>query len=184
MSKATSQDAFLLEVDNLPFLGDKISRMDKALKLIDKEVFTMSGYSRQNAPKVVIMLTASNCKSCDVKLSEAVKPLKRDGVQVITIPVGGNIILDEMYSISSLPYQNHVFHQGTFLEILNGKYIQRVSEMICSGRPGVCEKPSIPEGCEKINYTCNADFGCPSGKKCCLKNCIQSCGESLISKFE
>ncbi|XP_047136671.1 collagen alpha-1(II) chain isoform X1 [Hydra vulgaris] len=181
MSKATSQETFLLEVDKLPYLGDQTSNMDKALKYINKEVFTMSGYARQNAPKVVIFLTASNCKTCDEKLSEAVKPLKQNGVQIITIPVSNKVVLEEMYSISSLPSQRYVFPQKHFKEIMTGIFIQKVSEMICSARPGVCDEPSVAEGCAKINYTCDADARCASGKKCCLKNCVQSCEQSLIT---
>lgn len=175
MSKATSQDDFITEADTIPYLGEGGTSIDKVLRLAQNEVFTLEGFSRQNVAKVFVLLTGSNCDTCKEKLEEAVKPLKAAGVHLIIIPIGTRLNLNELQTISSLPSSQFVIPQQSFTELLNGIFIQRVSEMICSGKPGVCVEPPIPKNCEKIAYNCDVDVDCPSGKKCCLKGCEQKC---------
>lgn len=183
MSKATSQDDFITEADTIPYLGEGGTSIDKVLRLAQNEVFTLEGFSRQNVAKVFVLLTGSNCDTCKEKLEEAVKPLKAAGVHLIIIPIGTRLNLNELQTISSLPSSQFVIPQQSFTELLNGIFIQRVSEMICSGKPGVCVEPPIPKNCEKIAYNCDVDVDCPSGKKCCLKGCEQKCEAPVTGRL-
>jgi len=176
MSRGTSQDDFLLAVDDIPYLNDRQSSMDKALTLAYKEIFTLEGYTRQNVPKVLVLLTASNCAQCQESLREAVKPLRRLGTQIIAIPVGSSKVnLDELKSIVSVPTEKFLIPQGTFGELLNGVFIQQISQMICTGRPGICDKIPDPNTCAEIQTSCEFDVNCPTGSKCCLDSCKLAC---------
>ena len=175
MAKVTSQDSFLTEAESIPYLNAPNGNIDKALRLAHNDVFTIAGYTRQKAPKILVLITASDCSTCKESVADAVKPLKEAGVHVITIPIGNKVQLTEMDTIASLPSRQYVIPQQTFAELLNGIFIQRVSQMICSGKPGVCKESPIPKTCEKIVYNCELDVDCPSGRKCCLKDCEQTC---------
>lgn len=183
LDKATSQDDFIQVASDLPYLGDEESNLDNALRTIQNEVFTLGGFSRQKVPKVLVVLTASDCATCVEDLSDAAKELKSDGVQIITIPIGDRPKQSEIDAISSLPYNQFIHPQATFQELLNGVFIQRISTMICSGKPGVCEEPPLPEECERIVYNCDVDVDCPSARKCCFKNCEKSCEEPVTGRI-
>ena len=184
MSRATVQEMFLEEVDKIPYLGGRGTNMDAALRLVADEVFTLDGFTRQKAPKVLVMLTSGNCNRCREPLSEAVKPLKEAGVSIVTIPIGKNTNRQELEAMSSLPTSQYVIPQDSFTELLNGVFIQKVNTIICSGKPGVCEQVERPESCpETIQFDCEVDVDCPGSEKCCLQGCDKSCVAPVAGKF-
>jgi WAP-type (Whey Acidic Protein) ''four-disulfide core''./von Willebrand factor type A domain. len=182
LDKATTQDDFLLVADDIPYLGDTEANIDLALRMVASEVFTLDGFARQKVPKVLVLMTASDCSTCIEPLKDAVEDLKANGVHVITIPIGSFPNQADMDDISSLPLSQYVNPQSSFSELINGVFIQKISSMICSGKPGICEEPPIPENCENIVYNCDVDVDCPSDRKCCLKNCEQTCEQPVTGK--
>eukprot|EP00111_Clytia_hemisphaerica_P023393 TCONS_00068905-protein len=181
LDKATTQNDFLLVADDIPYLGDTEANIDLALRMVASDVFTLDGYARQKVPKVLVMLTASDCSTCLEPLSDAVEELKENGVQIITIPIGEKASLADMDAISSLPLNRYVNPQNSYSELINGIFIQKISSMICSGKPGICEEPPIPESCGNIVYNCDVDVDCPNERKCCLKNCEQTCEQPVTA---
>lgn len=177
MSKGADRDDFLAAVDNIAYLGDSISRMDQALDLAYKKVFTLEGNARQNVPKVFVMLTASDCTQCLTSLKEAAAPLQRLGVQIIAIPIGDKDYND-LKAISSRPLEKFYMPQDNFDDLLKTpRFTQQVSQMICSSRPGKCDTIPDPDECAEIQSTCEFDLNCPSGEKCCLDSCKLTCKE-------
>ena len=183
LDKATTQNDFLLVADDIPYLGDAEANIDLALQTVASEVFTLEGFSRQKVPKVLVLLTASDCSTCIEPLTDAVRELKENGVHIITIPIGDMPNQADMDAISSLPLSQYVNPQKTFNELINGVFIQKISSMVCSGKPGICEEPPLSGNCENIVYNCDVDVDCPTNRKCCLKNCEQTCSEPVTGKF-
>lgn len=183
LDQATSQDDFVNVAGGLEYFGDEESNLDNALITIRNEVFTLDGFSRQKVPKVLVVLTASDCSTCIENVGELAKELKKDGIQILAIPIGDRPKQADMDAIASLPYSQFVHPQTTFSELLNGVFIQRISTMICSGKPGVCVEPPLPEECERIVYNCDVDIDCPSARKCCFKNCEKSCTDPVTGSY-
>ena len=183
MASATQQEDFLTKVDEIQYVGGLTGRMDKALNMVSNEVFTLDGFARQSVPKVLVMLTASNCDFCNEKLEKAVQPLKEQGVHVVVIPIGNNVKMDEINAMASLPPQEYVLPKASYEELLNGVFIQKVSSIICSGKPGVCKEPPIPEDCPEVVNECITDINCPSNRKCCFKDCKASCEPPIAGKI-
>ena len=183
LDKATTQNDFLLVADDIPYLGDTEANIDLALRTVAGEVFTLEGFSRQKVPKVLVLMTGSDCSTCIEPLSDAVQELKENGVHIITIPIGSKPSQKDMDAISSLPLSQYVNPQNNYNELINGVFIQKISSMVCAGKPGVCEEPPIAENCENIVYNCDVDVDCPTNRKCCLKNCQQTCSEPVTGKI-
>ena len=186
LDEATTQDDFLLVAEELPYLGDSEANLDRALRMIKDEVFSLDGFARQKVPKMFVILTASDCSTCTESLETAVEDLKKEGVHIITIPIGNKPKLTDMDTISSLPSKEFVFPQTSFTDLLNGYFIQKISSIVCSGKTGACVEPPLPENCDNIIYNCNVDIDCPDTRKCCFKNCEKTCENPVtgIEKFE
>lgn len=177
MSRGTSQDDFTIAVDDIPYLGDARASLDKALELAYKKVFTLEGYSRQNVPKVLVVLTGSNPDGSQSarRLKEAALPLRKLGVKIIMIPIGVQQI-DGLRAITSLPHNKFFMPQANFGSLLKSPiFIQQVSQMICTSRPGICGKIPDPDECAEVQTTCEFDVNCPTGEKCCLDGCKLTC---------
>ena len=88
----------------LLYAGDSNGRLDKALDLVYDRVFTLSEYARQNVPKILVVLSASQCPQCSSSsLSRSATALKRLGVKIITIPINVARASKHLSVISSLP---------------------------------------------------------------------------------
>lgn len=92
LGRHLSSDAFRLRTDQIPYtLGQ--TRIDKALQMATTKIFTAEGGSRPGFPKILIILTDGvQTKDPDiVPLDEAIKPLRRAGVFVIAVGIGGHV---------------------------------------------------------------------------------------------
>ena len=61
---------FAQAVDEIAYLGDMEANIDRMLDIGYEKIFTLEGNIRQNIPKVLVLLTASDCSSCEKPLRE------------------------------------------------------------------------------------------------------------------
>lgn len=120
-------------IDKMTHRKDTESNMDKVARLAATEAFSIKGGIRQGVPKVFLLITAGDCRSCKESLLDAVAPLEEDGVQIVTLAVGNKVDVNELQKISSKPVARNFFRQASVLDIRNPKFVQKLSEEVCKG---------------------------------------------------
>jgi len=112
-----------------PYQGGE-TRIDIALKLTNTEVFTKERGARDNAQKVVFLLTdgvQTNPKKNDpVVQAEA---LRRRGATIYAIAVGKEIDVNELKLITG--DRAKVFHEATFDNLLTEEFVKKVTKAEC-----------------------------------------------------
>ena len=103
-------------IDGLKYAGYRTA-LDDALRLVNTDVFSLSGGTRQNVPQILIILTDGKCTVCTEDLETAVSPLKENGVTIYTIGVTENINRTELEIISSEPSRNYTFEVESFEDL-------------------------------------------------------------------
>ena len=132
--EGSTKENVLIKLDKMPHLLQTESNMDKAARLAASEAFSLKGGTRQGSPKVFFLITAGNCGSCKERLLDAVAPLEKDGVQIVTIAVGNKVDINELEAISAKPLAKSLFRQTSVQQMQNPLLIQRISEAICQGK--------------------------------------------------
>ena len=92
----SNPDDLKATIDTLHFMGGA-SRIDKALDLALKVLFTVNSGARLGIPKVAVLFTdlAINVTEYDT-LRRAVVPYKKEGVEVIAVGIGPQADLQEL----------------------------------------------------------------------------------------
>ena len=104
-------DNFKEVVNKLPHFK-KTTRIDRALDVADKEVFSQI---RQDVTKLAIVLTDGVQDKDAKKLSEASEPLRKKGVRVLAVGIGGGVSEAELRLMVDSP--NDVVHSADFNEL-------------------------------------------------------------------
>ena len=80
-------------MDSIPFMSS-YTRMDKALRLAQKEFFATANGGRKNIPKIIIMLTDGLQKQRKgvENPSEIAKEIRKDGIHTIVVGIGSGIV--------------------------------------------------------------------------------------------
>lgn len=103
-------------IDGLKYAGYRTA-LDDALRLVNTDVFSLSGGTRQNVPQILVLLTDGKCTVCTEDLQTAVSPLKDSGVTIYTIGVTENINRTELEIIASEPSKNYTFEVESFSDL-------------------------------------------------------------------
>jgi collagen type VI alpha len=125
-----SAERFKLEVDRIPYILGR-TRIDRALKLASTDIFSRKGRSRPGFPKIMIILT-DGVQTPDpdaVALDQAVIPLRRSGVRVFAVGVGGHTRPSELRLMVERP--DDVFMAANFDDLLQKTY--QIAERTCEG---------------------------------------------------
>lgn len=168
------------KIDNLEYDGYRTNTND-ALEVVRKDMFSLSGGTRQGVSKVLILLTDGKCTLCGNKgVETSAKKLKDEGVTIFTIGVTDSINKEELTQISSQPTDKHMFFVKTFNDLKTS--IGGLQEISCTVKKGKCMKPPSRPQCGNniLRDTCQTDTQCPDIQKCCFDGCSMTCRYPLL----
>jgi len=134
-----SKKKFTEKIMSTPFVGGN-TRIDVALNLTNTKVFTKEKGARDDAQKIVFLLTDGQQTS--PKLYDPVIParaLRERGTKIYAIGVTDDINRGELEDITG--NVSNVFYQSTFEELLNEEFVKNITEAECKSTP-VTRRPA------------------------------------------
>ena len=122
--------SFMDAVDNIPLMGST-TRIDTALRLTQKEMFSLSSGARPGLPKILIVLTdgsqTQEAGSEDPGL--IAEELRKSGVRVIVIGIGAGVSPLELLQLAGK--ETSVFSASSFEELIGGEFVRDVTKTSC-----------------------------------------------------
>lgn len=131
MRDHTSLLSFNEAVDKIPLMGS-ITRIDRALRLAQKELFNFEYGARPGIPKLLILLT----DGVQTKEAGAEDPstiadeMRSSGMEVVVVGVGTGINKSELVQIAG--GDDYVFTAESFDKLLGSDLVKRISRKACS----------------------------------------------------
>ncbi len=118
-------------VERLPLMGS-ITRIDKALKVAYRDMFSAVNGARKNISKLLILLTdgKQTVESDSISPSEAIRPFHQAGITVIVIGIGPAVDPVELKSMVVDP--KNVYLAKDFNELKSGEFVTSIFEKSCS----------------------------------------------------
>jgi len=115
LKDGASISAVRQRLGNLPFLGLD-TRLDRGLYLARLALFVKKYGARENVPKILYVFTDGEQSTLtESALAQQAKELRKLGVQIVVIAIGGAVDRDELQSITS----SKIFYMKSFTELLN-----------------------------------------------------------------
>ena len=126
----TSLSKFNEAVDKIPLMGST-TRIDKALRLTQDEMFSISNGARPGVNKVLFVLTdGSQTQDAGAEdPGDVAKELRDAGIRVIAIGIGKGINNTELAHIAGSP--SNVYSASTFDELIGQEFLQKVNKAGC-----------------------------------------------------
>lgn len=131
----TSLGSFYQAVDNIPLMGHT-TRIDKALRKTQSEMFTIANGGRPGAGKVLILLTdGSQTKDAGAEDPATVaRELRQEGVRLLVVGIGKGVNPTELERIAG--DKTSVFTASTFDQLLTRNFLNSVNSAGCkAGKP-------------------------------------------------
>ena len=121
---------FNAAVDAIPLMGST-TRIDKALRQTQKELFTSENGGRPGVTKILILLTdGSQTKELGAEdPGDIANELRADGVVIIVIGIGSGIEANELAQMAG--GKDNAFDVESFDELVSGKFINMVTNKSC-----------------------------------------------------
>ena len=131
----TGLDTFNEAVDNIKLMVST-TRIDKALRMTQKDMFTIANGARPGVNKVLIVLTdGSQTKDAGAEdPGDVAKELRDSGIRVISIGIGKGVNPTELARIAG--DQSGVFSASSFDELVSGEFLDKVNDAGC--KEGMC----------------------------------------------
>ena len=128
-------DSFNEAVGNLPFYG-YMTRIDKALELAHKELFSAEGKARPNVKKLLFLITdgkqnPNNIGGVPLDPAAEAEKLHLGKVQIYAVAVGSKVNLTELQLITKDPRK--VYSVADFEELTSDAFVSNVSKQLCEG---------------------------------------------------
>jgi hypothetical protein len=142
LNEHTDQTSFNKHVDRIALMGST-TRIDKALRLTQKEMFTFANGARPGVAKVVILLTdGSQTNDADAEDPAVIaNELRLSGINVIVVGIGQGVNATELNHIGGGTYDSdsyNTFIAGSFEELLSYEFSNKVQEAACvAGKPAL-----------------------------------------------
>lgn len=117
-------------VDKIPLMGST-TRIDKALRLSQQEMFTLANGARPGVPKVLILLTdGSQTQDAGAEdPGDVADELRRVGVKILVVGVGKGVNATELERIAGKAENSYT--ATTFDDLLAGDFVKTVKEDTC-----------------------------------------------------
>ena len=117
-------------VDAIPLMGST-TRIDRALRLTQRELFTVENGARAGVTKLLILLTdGSQTQDAGAEdPGDIAEELRNDGIVVIVIGIGPGTNQTELAHMAS--GADNVFSAASFYELIGSEFIKRVAERTC-----------------------------------------------------
>ena len=122
--------SFNKAVDKIPLMGST-TRIDKALRLTQRELFSLSNGARPGIPKILVLLTdGSQTEDADaVDPGSIADELRAQGIKVLVIGIGGGVNQTELLHLGG--GQANTFSAASFDELVSSSFIKKVMEKKC-----------------------------------------------------
>ena len=122
-------------VGNLPFYG-YMTRIDHALKLAHKELYTAEGQARPNVKKLLFLITdgrqnPDSVGGVPLDPAKEAEKLHLGNVQIYAVGVGSKVNLTELQRITKDPRK--VYSVRDFKELTSNAFVYNVSKQLCQG---------------------------------------------------
>ena len=129
----TDSASFNAAVDAIPLMGS-VTRIDKALRLTQKELFTTENGARANLPKILIVLTdGSQTQTADAEDPAAIAAeLRKSGITMIVVGMGGGVDKAELARIAG--GDDKTFSAASFNDLLSDSFMKSVQDKACAGK--------------------------------------------------
>ena len=116
--------------DKIPLMNSK-NRIDKALALADKDMFTMANGAKPMVTNLLIILTTGT-QSNDADAEDPVaiaEGMVKSGVNIITVGIGSNVQEDRLGAISG--DEANVFMAGSFADLEDPVMVEKINKLAC-----------------------------------------------------
>lgn len=122
--------SFSRAVDRIPLMGST-TRIDKALRLTQNEMFTLPNGARPGVNKVLIILTdGSQTQDAGAEdPGDVAEELRRAGINILTVGIGKGINTTELAHIAG--GAENVYSAATFDELIGREFLDKVNEAGC-----------------------------------------------------
>ena len=123
-------DSFNRAVDAIPLMGST-TRIDRALRLSQSELFLIEEGARPTAPKILILLTDGS-QTQDVGAEDPAMiadELREEGISLIVVGIGGGTNETELSRIAGGP--DNSFNAVSFKELIGGEFVGKLTEKSC-----------------------------------------------------
>ena len=122
--------SFAGAVDAIPLMGST-TRIDRALRETQKNMFSMKNGARPGVTKIVILLTdGSQTKDAGAEDPAAIADeIRNNGIVLIVVGIGAGVSPDELDKIAG--GADNAFSAASFDELVGGDFIQELSEKSC-----------------------------------------------------
>ena len=127
-----SSTSFNGAVDKIPLIGT-YSRIDKALRLSQKELFAKENGARQGVPKVLILLTDGiQTEEIGYEIPDLVaKEIRGAGVKLLVVGIGHGANKAQLMKLAGGKRED-VFHASTFKELTTTSFIDAIVRRSCT----------------------------------------------------
>lgn len=127
----TDITSFSKAVDAIPLMGST-TRIDKALRLTQAELFALENGARAGVPKILILLTdGSQTQDANAEdpgdIAEELRT--RGGVTLIVVGIGAGVNQTELDHMAG--GKDNAFSAASFDELVGGDFIQQLTEKSC-----------------------------------------------------
>ena len=122
--------SFAGAVDAIPLMGST-TRIDRALRETQKNMFSLKNGARPGVTKIVILLTdGSQTKDAGAEDPAAIADeIRNSGIAVLVIGIGAGVNPAELDKIAG--GANNVFHASNYGELLSRKFVSNVVGNMC-----------------------------------------------------
>ena len=117
-------------VDRIPLMGST-TRIDKALRLTQKEMFSLANGARPGVPKVLILLTdGSQTQDAGAEdPGDVAEELRKDGINILVVGVGQGVNATELEHIAG--DSANAYTAASFNELISGDFVTEVRDKGC-----------------------------------------------------
>jgi len=127
----TSFTTFNDAVDGIPLMGST-TRIDKALRLSQKELFSIANGARPGVRKILILLTdGSQTADADAEDPSVIaNEIRKRGIKLLVIGIGGGVNQAELLKLGGNKAEN-VFSAASFDDLITDSFIESVTQTSC-----------------------------------------------------
>ena len=120
-------------MQNLPFYGYQ-TRIDHALELAHRELYTEAGGNRPNVKKLLFLITdgrqnPDNINGVRLDPAKEAEKLHLSNVQIYAVGIGSKVNITELEAITKDPKK--VYPAKDFEELTSTEFVSKVSKQLC-----------------------------------------------------
>ena len=117
-------------IDHIPLMG-QTTRIDRAFRLVQSEMFAKENGGRENVPKLLILMTdGSQTEDLGAEdPADIADELRADGITVIVVGVGADVDPQELNFIAG--GDDKTFTVSSFDQLINSDFTEKLTSATC-----------------------------------------------------